>query len=68
MSLTSANGAWQGACTGGTWDDENSGDLSCWLVGSGAYKGLTYYMHSRNVGELVAVDGVILPAAPPTAP
>jgi hypothetical protein len=68
MSLTTANGSWEGTCTGGTWAHENNGDLSCWLVGSGAYKGLTYYTHSRFIGESVAGDGVILPAAPPTAP
>jgi hypothetical protein len=68
MSQTTADGAWKGTCTGGMWANEMNGDISCWLVGSGAYKGLTYYLHSRNVGDLVILDGVILPAAPPTAP
>ena len=58
--------AWEGSCTGSTWNDLRAGDLSCWLVGSGAYKGLTYYMHARTVDLSVAVDGVILPAPPPT--
>ena len=68
MSQTTANGAWEGTCTGGMWANDNESSLSCWLVGSGAYKGLTYYMHSRNMGDSVAVDGVIIPAPPPTAP
>ena len=65
MSLTKADGAWEGTCTGGTWASGYNSDISCWLVGSGAYKGLTYYMHSRNAELSVAVDGVILPAPPP---
>lgn len=68
MSQKTADGAWEGTCTGGLWANESESSLSCWFVGSGAYKGLTYYMHSRNIGESVEVDGVILPAAPPTAP
>jgi len=67
MVQTTADGAWEGPCTGAMWADGNESSLSCWLVGSGAYKGLTLYMHSRNIGESVAVDGVILPAPPPTA-
>lgn len=68
MTQTTADGAWEGTCTGGLWANESNSDMSCWLVGSGAYKGLTYYMHSRNVDLAVEVDGVILPAAPPAAP
>jgi hypothetical protein len=68
MVQTTADGAWEGTCTGAMWADGGESSLSCWLVGSGAYKGLTYNMHSRNVGFSVVVDGVILPAAPPTAP
>lgn len=67
MSQKTADGAWEGTCTGGLWANESESSLSCWLVGSGAYKGLTYYMHARNVDLAVEVDGVILPAAPPTA-
>lgn len=67
MVQTTADGAWDGTCTGAMWADGNESSLSCWLVGSGAYKGLSYYMHSRNIGESVALDGVILPAPPPTA-
>lgn len=66
MRQTNADGAWEGMCTGGMWANENNSNISCWLVGSGAYKGLTYYMHGRNVGLSVEVDGVILPAPPPT--
>ena len=68
MSQTTADGAWEGTCTGGFWADEANSSLSCWLVGSGAYKGLTYNMNSRNVDLSVVVEGVILPAAPPTTP
>ena len=68
MSLTTADGTWEGTCAGGFWADEANGNRSCWLVGSGAYKGLTYYLNPRNVGDSVMVDGVILPAAPPTTP
>jgi hypothetical protein len=68
MSTTDADGVWKGPCTGGMWNSEDASNISCWLVGSGAYRGLTYYMHARNVGNLVDVDGVILPAAPPPAP
>jgi hypothetical protein len=68
MVQTTADGAWEGTCTGAMWADGSESSLSCWLVGSGAYNGLTYNMHSRNVDLSVVVDGVILPAAPPTAP
>ena len=66
MTQTTADGAWEGTCTGGMWADQTEGDISCWLVGSGAYEGLTYFMHSRHVGLSTEVDGVILPAAPPS--
>ena len=68
MVQTTADGAWEGACTGAMWADGSESSLSCWLVGSGAYKGLTYNMHSRNVDLSVVVEGVILPAAPPITP
>lgn len=68
MSTTNANGAWEGTCTGGMWANETVSNISCWLVGSGAYKGLTYYQHTRTADLSWAVDGVILPAPPPATP
>jgi hypothetical protein len=65
MQVENADGAWEGPCTGGMWANANASNIGCWLVGSGAYKGLTYYMHGRNTGDSATVDGVILPAAPP---
>lgn len=66
MKLENAGGTWEGPCTGGMWADSNSSDIGCWLVGSGAYKGLTFYMHGRNAGTSATIDGVILPVAPPS--
>ena len=66
MSTTNADGAWEGTCTGGMWGNGDVNDISCWLVGSGAYKGLTYYKHTRTAGLSFADEGVILPAPPPT--
>ncbi len=68
MSTTNADGAWEGTCTGGMWGNGDVNDISCWLVGSGAYKGLTYYKHTRTAGLSFADDGVILPAPPPATP
>lgn len=69
MTLANAGGAWNGTCSGVSWADGNASDLSCWYTGTGAYKGLTYYEHSRAMSLSVAVEGVILPIpAPSSAP
>ena len=68
LRLITADGAWEGSCTGSTWNDLRAGDLSCWLVGSAAHAGLTYYLdHRFGAGsEPDAFSGVILASTPPS--
>jgi hypothetical protein len=68
LRLITADGAWEGSCTGSTWNDLRAGDLSCWLVGSAAHAGLTYYLdHRFGAGsEPDAFLGVILASTPPS--
>ncbi len=63
--LENAGGAWEGTCTGAAWSDFNASAVSCWLVGSGAYQGYTYYFHISTARTTGAVEGVIFPGSPP---
>lgn len=63
--LEVGGGAWEGTVTGMSWADGQESDLSGWLVGSGAYKGYTYYWHLRATGTTGKVDGIIYPGPPP---
>lgn len=66
--LDVSNGAWAGTCTGSTWNDLGAGDLTCWLVGSGRYAGLTFYLNHRFAGGSVPDQllGTIVPGEPPS--
>ena len=61
-------GAWAGTCTGSTWNDFGAGDVSCWLVGSGRYAGLTFYLNHRFVEgtDSDRLLGTIIPGEPPS--
>ena len=61
-------GAWEGTCTGSTWNDLSAGDLSCWLVGSGRYAGVTFYLNDRFAGgsDPDQLLGTIIPREPPS--
>lgn len=61
-------GAWEGTCTGSTWNDLGAGDLSCWLVGSGRHAGLTFYLNHRFAGgsDPDQLLGTIIPGEPPS--
>jgi hypothetical protein len=63
--LVNARGAWTGTVTGALWDSMNAEDLSGWLVGSGAYKGYTYYYHEWGPYPRYKVEGIIFPGSPP---
>lgn len=65
LHLESALGAWDGPCTGATWDGVPNGRLECRLAGSGAWDGLAYYRTTRTTATGTSVDGVILPDATP---
>ncbi len=65
--LENAGGTWEGPCTGASWDGGNKADGTCWLVGSGSYKGFTYYFHhTYGLGDDLNVQGIIFPGSPPT--
>lgn len=67
--VTNSGGRWDGTCQGATWSAGNASDISCWLVGKGAYQGLTFYYHVVSTGPSSTLDGLILPlAAPKTTP
>jgi hypothetical protein len=66
FQLTNADGAGDGTCTGGSWDSGNSAIWSCWLTGSGAYKGYTAYLQIIGHGAFSEdVRGIIYPGSPP---
>ncbi len=57
--LATAGGAWEGPCTGATWDSGNAALGQCVLVGSGAFAGYTYLRgYSWTPGQ-VWVEGII---------
>jgi hypothetical protein len=62
--LENAGGAWEGTWTGALWDDQGITDVTGWLVGSGAYEGLTYHFQARG-SEILEVEGIIYPGSPP---
>lgn len=63
--LENADGAWDGTCTGGSWDSGDSALRSCWLTGSGKYKGYSYYHQATLTGAGAVVEGIIYPGSPP---
>ena len=65
IHFENANGAWNGTCTGGSWDGGDAAMRSCWLTGSGAYKGYTYYQQVTLTSTGSHVEGVIYPGSPP---
>jgi hypothetical protein len=68
LRLETADGAWDGPCTGSTWAALSAGNLSCWLVGSGNHAGLTFYLNHvfAEAPEPDELLGTIVPAAPPS--
>jgi hypothetical protein len=56
------SGAWSGPMTGLTRPGEDSGVNTAWLVGEGAYEGLSAYMNDHAAGIF---DGMIFPGVPP---
>lgn len=67
LRLENAGGAWEGRCTGATRDGLADGTFSCWLVGSGAYAGLTYYVsHHIAASGGDTLTGVVLEGSPPS--
>lgn len=69
MRIEKSDGAWEGPWRGAYWNGlQSETDAASWLVGSGAYEGLTFHLnirgHALAPAELV---GVIL-SAPPPAP
>ncbi len=72
LRLVNADGAWDGTCTGASWNDTYAADLGCWLVGSGAYEGLTWYADFGITGTAglttadCAITGTVLPGSPPS--
>lgn len=67
MKVENGNGAWEGPCTGGVWAEGAGIAWSCWLTGSGAYDGYTYYKQTQmDTTDLYAkVIGVVYPGDPP---
>ena len=65
LHLESPLGAWDGPCTGATWDAMPNGRLDCRLAGSGAWTGLTYLRTTQTTDAGTSVGGVILPDATP---
>jgi len=60
--IENADGAWEGPFTGAEYPDERSPDI-VWLVGEGAYEGLTAFVHEASG----PIEGVIVPGPQPGA-
>jgi hypothetical protein len=58
------DGAWVGPMTGLDRPGEDLGTNTVWLVGEGAYQGLSAYMNNHAPGIL---EGMIFPGEPPAA-
>ena len=63
--LENAGGAWEGTWTGMLWNAGDMTDVVGWLVGSGDYKGYTYYFHARGTGTL-DIESMIFLGSPPS--
>jgi hypothetical protein len=68
MVIEKDGGTWEGTCSGAIRGSGNASSLSCWLTGTGAYSGLTYYFHGLSMGTTSRNEGVILPLPAPEAP
>lgn len=75
LRLDTMAGAWEGPCSGASWsgltpwyDGVAGANLSCWLAGSGAYTGLTFYLNYRFAGWEAPdeLEGTVFPAEPPS--
>ena len=63
--MTGADGTWEGSCSGSLTAD-GAGTRACWLTGSGAYLGFSYFLQaSWPASGTGTVEGVIVPAPPP---
>lgn len=65
LHLETDKGAWNGPCTGASWSEGDGLLESCWLVGSGGYKGYTYFLVMTGPDSGGTVEGIIYPGAPP---
>lgn len=57
---------WEGTCSSASWEPGTYLALTCWLTGTGAYQGLSYYRYSVNGGTSSDVEGLIMSAPPPS--
>jgi hypothetical protein len=39
--------------------------MSCWLLGSGAYKGYTFFFQQSGHDVNAEIEGIIYPGSPP---
>ncbi len=64
--LENAEGAWDGTCRGVGWRGGEYGAMACWLAGSEAFAGYTYYFQAVATQVYwFKVDGLIYPGSPP---
>jgi hypothetical protein len=61
--LENAHGSWAGNCRGSS--SAGKRDLTCWLAGSGDFKGFTYSFFLRTDGTSGQIQGLIYPGSPP---
>ncbi len=66
--LQNGQGAWDGPCRGAGWQAGDLGARACWLTGSGAFAGFSYYLQVASLGTSLSdagVRGLIFPGSPP---
>jgi len=66
-TISNDEGSWVGPCTGGTWAQADGFVWGCWLQGTGAHAGYTFYQSvTKEVGQSTPyVHGVIYEGSPP---
>ena len=62
FKLENAQGAWEGTCTGASWNMGVSAIGGCWLIGSGGYEGYTYYRYMQTT----EIQGIVFEGSPPS--
>ncbi len=67
MTVENKDGSWEGPCTGAAWAVGDGFAWSCWLTGSGAYDGYTYYKQStkESTEQFAGSSGSSTRASPP---
>jgi hypothetical protein len=65
QTIKAKDGTWTGPCTGVSTARGMFGPFTCWLRGTGAYEGWTYYLVATSSASAATTTGIIYEGAPP---